>query len=268
MKKELSIAIAIMLLCQIAGAQTVTPNTSTQFCPNQETEFTVTLSKAYSSLEALNGSIITESPYNVSQDKKSFKFKGKFTDVNKKQTFRINYADGSNPKDFDFLNIQSWFFYDASVDCIKIQPNLSIINAPVCQNAAISLSFGAIKWYTAYTNPVNCFGSIANYEYKLPANWKIGSSTSTGNNWISGGASVSIIPDLNTGNTQYVYVRPATCGAGLANNYVPVAIPVARGSAFTINSNTSSFVCGATPTVGLSINSSGVTGITDYSWNF
>src|SRR5690242_8651833 len=223
MKQKLSISFIAVFASLILKAQTIAPNTSASFCPNQETEFTVTLTKAFSSMQAIGGATVTVLPYSISSDKKSFKFKGKFNDVNQKQTFEINYADGSTPYDFNFLNIQSLFYYNAAVACIQIHPTPASINAPVCQNAAIALSFSPVQWYTEFTQPsVNCFGSIANYEYKLPANWKIGSSTSTGNNWISGGATVTILPDLNTGNNQYVYVRPAACAAGLANNYVPV----------------------------------------------
>jgi hypothetical protein len=179
MKKNFSMCIILSVTFFISTAQTIIPDQSSSVCPSQEIEFTVSLSKAYSSIVGIGGAIVTVSPYGVSTDKKSFKFKGKFNDVNEKQSFRVNYTDGSTPYLFDFQNIQSWFFYDASVDCIKIQPNLSAINAPLCQNTAISLSFSAIKWYTANTNPVNCFGSVTNYEYKLPANWKIGTAVST-----------------------------------------------------------------------------------------
>lgn len=51
-----------MFASLILKAQTIVPNTSTSFCPNQETEFTVTLTKAFSSMQAIGGATVTVQP--------------------------------------------------------------------------------------------------------------------------------------------------------------------------------------------------------------
>jgi hypothetical protein len=66
-------------------------------------------------------------------------------------------------------------------------------------------------------SPAISYGSITNYEYQLPAGWSIGSTTSTGSNWIAGGNNVTVTSDLGTGDGLFVKIRPVNtaCGTGL-----------------------------------------------------
>jgi hypothetical protein len=204
---------------------TISPSQNNEYCPNTEYTFTASLPKAYSSMIGEGGCYVTQSPsgtggYNIT-------FKGKFADANQKQTFRIYYTDGSNDY-FDFKKIKSLFYGGAS--CTPIQTNITTINAPRCQIVNTAISFSNIQWGTNFETPSLCFGSIANYEYQLPAGWSIGSNVSTGSNWIAGGNSVTITSDLASGiNGGVVLIRPTNnCGSGLSNGYSPKVVSISR----------------------------------------
>ncbi len=146
-----------------------------------------------------------------------------------KQAFRIYYTDETF-FDFDFKKIKSLFF---GTTCSPIQPSVTQITAARCQVVNIPISFSNIQWSTSFESPILCFGSISEYEYQLPANWKIGTSfTSTGSNWYAGGSSVTVTSDLSSGIGGYVTIRPrnTACGTGLTNGasqavYIPINRP-------------------------------------------
>lgn len=70
--------------------QTITPSLSDEYCPNVEYTFTVTISKSFSSIVGEGGCIITQQPSNPVGS--TFTFKGKFADLNQKQTFRVTFS--------------------------------------------------------------------------------------------------------------------------------------------------------------------------------
>ncbi|MBK6937896.1 MAG: hypothetical protein IPH18_14185 [Chitinophagaceae bacterium] len=129
--------------------------------------------------------------------------------------------------------------------------------------------FSKIKWFTDFEPSAYCFGEIADYEYQLPAGWKIGSNPSTGSNWIQGTNSVTITSDLSTGNGARIFIRPKnTCGTNLNNYQVPASIVVLRAAAaLTISASPNTVACGSTSPVVFTIdNTSSLTGITGYMW--
>lgn len=169
-------------------------------------------------------------------------FKGKFGDANQKQTFRIYFSDNTNYP-FDFKKIKSLFY---GTTCTPIQPNVSQITAARCQVVNTAISFSNVQWSTNFESPTLCFGSVAEYEYQLPANWKIGTFTSTGSNWYAGGNSVTVTSDLSSGNGGVVTIRPANtaCGTGLTNGASQaVNIPVTRPAPSFTFTNSAYQIC-------------------------
>lgn len=91
----------IWLFCIISNtalSQTISPTTDNEYCPNEIITFTVTISGASPKIESYtNTPELVQSPYDisVSNGTTTFKFKGRFRDVNIKQVFRLKYYNSS-----------------------------------------------------------------------------------------------------------------------------------------------------------------------------
>ena len=230
MKQLLSIVLYCTFL-NTAYSQTISPVNTVEFCPNTEYTFTVNIPKPYLSMLGDGNSVVTQPPQipvgNI------FTFKGKFGDVNLKQTFRINYTDNTFFI-FEFKRIKSLFFSATSSafpPCNIVRPNqVQPIIFPRCQAASITISFPNIQWFTTFENPEICFGTVTDYEYQLPANWSIGNNNSTGSNWIAGGNSAVVTSDLSTGDGADIRIRASnkTCGTALAANGPVSTVRISR----------------------------------------
>ncbi len=104
--KKLFISIFFCYCLITANAQSITPDIGTVVCPNVEYTFSVIITKPYSSMIG-EGCIVTQLPFTPVGT--SFTFKGKFNDVNIKQTFRIFHPGGGSTP-FDFKRIKSMFY--------------------------------------------------------------------------------------------------------------------------------------------------------------
>jgi hypothetical protein len=275
MKKITSLLI-LLAITIATKAQTISLGIDNEYCPNVEYEFTITLPGAYVSISTTQ-MLITQQPYSFNQSNTSFKFKAKFNDVNIKQSVAIRYSLNNQTVTFtsEYKKVKSLFNTNLN-SCGLIQPkftanNLPVtsFNAPLCQVTTFSITFTAAKWFTQFETPVYCFGSIADYEYLLPANWKLGTNTSNGTTWLQGTNSVTITSDFTTGNGATIQIRPKnTCGTNLSNSQIPVQIPVSRSaSSLTMSASPNSIPCGSTTPVTFTINASSLTGITGYTWN-
>lgn len=221
--KRLYLMAVCSFILKIAASQPISPAPTTEFCPNTEITFTATITKPYQSMTGIGSCVVTQLP--TSPVGTTFTFKGKFGDVNQKQTFQVTHPDGSHT-DFDFKKIKSLFY---ATTCTPIQPNLTKITAPRCVVTNFPITFSNVPWSTNFESPSLCFGAVTQYEYQLPANWKIGTFTSTGSNWYAGGNSVTVTSDLSTGDGGFVNIRPANtaCGAGLVAGQT-ISISVSR----------------------------------------
>ncbi len=223
--KKILFSLALVLPSILLIAQTISLGTDNEYCPNVEYEFSVTLPGAYSSISATH-MLITQQPYAVNSSNTSFKFKAKFNDVNIKQSVEIKYgANGASTFKPEYKKVKS-LFYSNDASCTIIQPKFSSNNAPatsftapLCLVSNFAITFSKIKWHTAFETPTYCFGSISDYEYLLPANWKLGNITSNGTTWLQGTNAVTITSDLTSGNGQTILIRPKnTCVSNSANS--------------------------------------------------
>jgi len=218
--KHLILSVLLSYFMTVAHSQTVSPSISNEYCPNTEYTFTVSISKTYSSMIGEGGCFLTQSPaFPVGN---TFTFKGKFGDLNQKQTFRIYHTDGTSTP-FEFKKIKSLFYGP----CSPVSTPATVTAAP-CQVVSIPINFSAVQWKTEL-EPFStaCYGSISTYEYQLPANWSLNGTPSTGNNWIIANNSVTVISDANTGGV--IKVRPSNnCGTGLSNNSPISTISILR----------------------------------------
>jgi hypothetical protein len=113
-----------------------------------------------------------------------------------------------------------------------------------------------------------CWGSISTYEYLLPNGWSIGSSVSNGSNWISGGASVTVTSDANTGGT--ITVRPVnSCNPNFTKNSAPAYINITRPTpTFSLSPTSVEIECGTSKTQTYTVTMTGTTSCpVTYSWN-
>lgn len=233
--KKILFSLALLLSSILLNAQTISLGTDNEYCPNVEYEFSVTLPGAYSSI-SVTQMLITQQPYAFNSSNTSFKFKAKFNDVNIKQSVEIKYgANGASTFKPEYKKVKS-LFYSNDASCTIIQPKFSSNNAsatsftaPLCLVSNFAITFSKIKWHTAFETPTYCFGSISDYEYLLPANWKLGNITSNGTTWLQGTNAVTITSDLTSGNGQTILIRPKnTCVSNSANTQVPAQIIVLR----------------------------------------
>ncbi|MFT3946268.1 MAG: T9SS type A sorting domain-containing protein [Agriterribacter sp.] len=274
--KKILFASVLLLISFFVKAQTISLGTDNEYCPNVEYEFTVTLPGPYYSISASQMQI-TQQPTAFNAANTNFKFKAKFADVNSKQFVEIQY--NSNGKDVfkpEYKKVKSLFYANAN-NCDVIQPKFTSNNAPVtsfsaplCQVSTFNITFSNIKWYTEFESPKICFGSISDYEYLLPAGWKLGNNTSNGTAWLQGTNTVTITSDLSTGHGSTILIRPKnTCGANLANGQIPAQIGIIRSAGnLTMSASPNSIPCGSTSPVTFTINNtSSLTGITGYVWN-
>lgn len=240
--KQILISCLCIFEFGIGNAQTISPSQNNEYCPNVEYTFTVTIPKSYQSMIGINGCYVTQQPsYPIGS---TFTFKGKFGDSNQKQTFRIVYTDNSS-QDFDFKKIKSLYF---GTSCTAI-PNKAAVTVPLCQVVNIPVSFSNVGWGTAFESSDYCFGSITTYEYALPVGWKIGTTVSTGTNWIPGGNSVIVTSDLTDGANGYIYFRPTNnCGSGLTNGTTPGVIPILRPAPNLTITGSTDYICSGSAT--------------------
>lgn len=229
--KHLFIIVVVCTLFTTVYAQTISPVQTGEFCPNTEYTFTVSIPKPYQSMIGINSASVTQTP--ASPVGSTFTFRGKFGDANQKQSFRINYADGSS-FDFEFKKIKSLFYSVISLanpPCNVIKPiQVQPLLFPICQASSATISFPNIQWLTAFENPELCFGSVTDYEYLLPSGWKLGTTTSNGSTWLPANNNVTVTSDLSTGDGATIKIRASnkTCGTGLAANGPVATVLISR----------------------------------------
>jgi hypothetical protein len=255
---------------EAVNAQTITPASSDELCPNTEYTFTVTMpaGKTFSGIVSSNGSAVTQYPSTPVNGFLSFK--GKFSDINQKQIFRLNYSDGSG-FDFVFKKIKSLFYTNAGVACTQIRPNPTTITVPKCMVSTIQLTFTQVQYYTEFeaSPSSSCFGSVTKYEYILPANWKLGTTLSNGVTPIVAGNNVSITTDVSTGGSVQIKPSNKDCPSAVVNNSFTTIIPVGRPDpVFTISPSSVQIQCTFARTETFTIQTTGTLACPiSYTWD-
>lgn len=95
--KKLKLLLLLLFMVGLTNAQSILPSPTAEYCPNQEMTFTATITKPFQSLIGINGALVTVQPSPPVGS--TFTFKGKFSDANEKQSFEVQYTDGSH---YDF----------------------------------------------------------------------------------------------------------------------------------------------------------------------
>lgn len=83
--------IHVVFFCAVINtgyAQTISPAQTGEFCPNIEYTFTASIPKTYQSMIGIGSAVVIQPP--ASPVGSSFTFKGRFSDANQKQSFRVN----------------------------------------------------------------------------------------------------------------------------------------------------------------------------------
>jgi len=132
--------------------------------------------------------------------------------------------------------------------CQLIVPNATTITVPRCQIVNVPISFNTVRWGTYAEGNDFCWGTITTYEYLLPNNWSIGTSTSNGVDWIQGSNSVTVTSDPSNGVNGVIRIRPSnSCGSGLDNGQPHALISIDR-AAPTFSITGSQAVCSGSST--------------------
>lgn len=110
MRYFFSVIFCFILISAAKSQPTIHSLVNDEYCPNTEYTFTVTITKPYLNMIGGGGCYVTQLP--ASPVGTTFTFKGKFADANQKQSFRINYTDGTS-NDLDFKKIKSFHHANA-----------------------------------------------------------------------------------------------------------------------------------------------------------
>lgn len=272
MRRLFLLTVASIILFSAKG-QTISPDTTNEYCPLTEVTFAVTIPNVdvgtTPTINGSNGAQVLLQPYSIitQNGTSTFKFKGQFADFNKRQLFQVSYKRDqlSQTANFSFKNIKSFsqgYFYVPMT-------GMNVVNAPHCIQSDIPINFPALHWWMNESPPYT-FGTIIDYEYQLPANWSIGNQISLGNNWITATNNVTIKTDLNTGDGEYIRIRPKSCNPPFLAVAQSANILVKRDALdLAISASPGSLPCGATTPVTFTIvNNSGQNpAITGYIWN-
>ncbi len=264
-KKYFAIIITLLLFIAAKSQNSITPDINTEFCPNQEIVFTVTLATSATNIFvtglALNvPPTITQNAYGiVSGANTVFNFKGKFIDNNNKQTFQVSYKDGTGTAQTykpSFTKIKSFLTANSFS---QINPTPTSIISPPCQINSHTISFTNVQFGNPFEFPPIGYGTVTTYEYLLPSGWVLNGTTSNGSTWIAGNNSVTVTSDKVTGGN--IIVRAVNvCGAGLI-----------KGQETTININRAkpalTFIGGFTVCTSQNFQANAVPSwVTNYNW--
>ena len=208
----------------------INPSASAEYCPLQELYFDVDYvgNKDFVTISVfnnLNARLISKN-YNNTTNITVFRLAINFNDVQGLHSITIVYkpnGGGSNQDEtFNFINIKS-----LAGDNRQVNPGISSITAPYCVTTTTNISFSNLSWRREL-NPSSYtfFGTIAEYEYSVPAGWSVNGSVSTGQNDIKLGTnSATIVSDGVTGG--YVAIRPSNRACGgttFSGNAIYIAI--------------------------------------------
>jgi hypothetical protein len=231
--------VALCLIGMTTFAQSSTPAASGEFCPKTQITFNVTVPGKEPAVTSWTGSpMLDQAAYDIvtnsTQTSTTFKFKGRFIDVNIAQSFRVTYKE-ANDTDKEYIMTYKLIksLYHPTIErCSTVSPSQGTIVWPFCEITTRQISFDKIKWGVFSDSPFTCFGTVNDYEYQLPAGWSIGTSVSTGSNWILGTNNVQVTSDLNGGLGETIKIRAAnTCTSGLVSgsniSYVGISRPLA-----------------------------------------
>lgn len=272
MKQIFTLLFLLFVVTQAGKAQTISPSQLDEYCPMAETVFTVTIIGTQPSVSVTGGATLLQQAYDItsSGSNTTFKFKGRFSDVNQKQEFVVNYRNTSNTQvsySFEFKKIKSFFFGTSDQTCSLISPAQSTLTFPRCTISSQTFTFTNIKYVTQFENPKTCWGTVTTYEYLLPAGWKLGSTVSNGSTWIAGSNNVTITSDATTEGQIEVRAVNA-CNASFAKPIQKI-IGISRPNpTFTISPASMQIACTAQPTQTFTVSNAGTLSCpASYNWN-
>ncbi len=245
MKRILFAGLLLIISLTVFAQTTISPSVNSEFCPGTDYTFTVTVPGSEPHVSSWLGSpILVQAEFDIVQgtENVTFKFKGRFRDANEKQVFRIVSTGSSSQFEslFEFKRIRSLSF----TTLCALVPNQAPILAPRCQIVSIPISVSSVQWGTYGESPQFCFGSISDFEYKLPQNWSMNGITSNGTDWIAGGMNVTVTSDFSSGVNGVILVRPrSNCGLNLLNGQLAGQIPINRPAPNLIIPEQNSIIC-------------------------
>lgn len=225
--KLLSI-IACCLFCSTSFAG-LSPASANEFCPKTNIQFTFTVSGNqngfYFSDNVYTNGAISSTSYSSFTNITTVSLTLYFGDISLRHSIRINYTDGYTPtyEVFVFDKIKSLYGYS---DVPSL--NINTITVDSCSISTTSISFAKLKWKNFTTSPATEFGEISEYEYSVPAGWKVDGSLSTGPSDIKVGTNTAMIEADIVQNGQII-IRPANkCASGLVNGGNTAVVNIAR----------------------------------------
>jgi hypothetical protein len=204
------------------------PASSTVFCPGTTYTFHYTMTGSISDFSGAQAAGIAVSGVAGSQAVQGISavslssggtttvwtFTGRFTDWATPHGIRLSWVDihGANQSiTYQYNDIAS--YHNASATVARPQPSPSSVSAPLAQINTFNISVPTLQYVDDFVSPVLKYGSVTNFEYLLPQNWKLGTTASDGVTWIGGTGTVSVTTDACTGGN--ILIRGVTCATGL-----------------------------------------------------
>ena len=171
MNKKITLMLVAIISTLSTIAQSIAPIESTEFCPNTNINFSVTLPRIENNttpsvLSWTNGPTVISGASNIvnTTNQTTFTFVGKFQDRNLMQVFKIDYittnSSGTNVSNTylaNFKRIKSLYFQIAqsltNTPCPKVQADQSTVSVALCQIVNIPISCNNISWGTFGESP-------------------------------------------------------------------------------------------------------------------
>jgi Secretion system C-terminal sorting domain len=223
-------------IVELETITTLSPDVSTEICPNTDIQFTFTVEGNYT----LPGSAIVVDPvfyttivqqpilspitYNPSANKTTCKFKVRFRDISLMQAFRVKFKIEGQPiysfADYYFTKVKSFFQQTP-------MPDITTFTTDPCEVKQVTISFPRLQYITQDQPSQPPFGSVTEYEYSIPEGWLF-------NGTVAASAATAFIASntatitSNSGGSGEIRVRGINrCAPGIAPGPWRI-IPVVR----------------------------------------
>lgn len=261
------ISILALITTLFMSAQNCNPVETNEYCPNENLTFTVSgLPANYSNINTAGGVQIIQNPVRNNTAGTSITFIVKFPDTAGNYpsitiSWNGNGISGNKPFYFNKIHSLMGGYKEGNIP--------STFVAPICQTTPITFTISGDKYWEYGSGSLIGYGSITNYKYIIPAGWYLGSTLSTGSNWISGTGNITITPDANTGNGNVIQYKAINDCSGAFFEGTPRYVSISRQvPTFTLTPSSLQFVCGTPQTKTFTVTSSSATTCpVVYSWN-
>ena len=221
------ILTAIAFFCCSFVFAGISPSATAEYCPLQELYFDISYSGNWDfyTIQVFNhlDARLVNKSYDNNTNTTVFHMAINFHDIPVTHSITIEYYPNGGgthvAETFNFPKIKSLYG-----EAAQVNPGISSVTAPYCVTTTTNISFAYLQW----KNGSSTFGTIAQYDYSVPAGWSVNGSLSSGPSDIKHGSnSATIVSDGTTGGNIVIIPVNTACGINTYSGN-PLVIPIIR----------------------------------------